>query len=94
MYTKNVLYSGKKTTTDKYRFRINQGSGLSERVKGAVPGLESGEPYVDLIFVDGKFNEFHFQPDLNGSDIRFIWIIYGAVAEKIAELEVSYEKAR
>ena len=78
----NILYGGEKIVKDTYKYRINQGGELDIKVSNGI------NEYVLIVFIDGKLDSVCHS--LGNSDLRSNWHVYGAIAEKIKEIENKY----
>ena len=77
-----LLYNEEKKTTDEYQYTVNQGGELNIRVSNG------SDRYVTIIFVNGKLDSVDH--NLGGFNLRSNWHIYGAISEKIKDLEAGY----
>lgn len=77
-----LLYDPEKQTTDVYTFKVNQGGPLNIRVSNG------GDRNIKITFVNGRLESV--EHNLGDFNLRSNWHIFGAVAEKISEIEAGY----
>lgn len=77
-----LLYGCKKIHEDTYEFKINQGGNLNIRVSN------ESDRHVSIVFINGKLESVRH--NLGDFDLRSNWHVYGAISEKIKELEAKY----
>lgn len=79
MARQKVLYDEKVGKTDRYTYQINQGGELNIKTKGK----------VDIYFVNGQFS--HCVLPFETPETRDHWHVVQGVAERIPEIEASYQ---
>lgn len=82
--TQELLYNKKLTREDSYQFSVNHGGELDLH-----PVERGDKPTVTLVFVNGEFSNVDF--DCRLYNIRNRYFIYGAISEKVREIEKSYK---
>ena len=77
-----ILYGEEKTQEDRYKYTINQGGDLRIKVSN------ESDRHVTITFINGKLESVYHT--LGNFDLRSNWHVYGAISEKIKELENRY----
>lgn len=82
----NVIYGREKTTTDSFRFTVNQGGELNIRVSNG------SDRNVTIVFENKKL--VSVEHNLGDFNLRSNWHVFKAIAEEIESIEHSYNKVR
>lgn len=79
----NILYDEANNKTEVFEFTINQGGDLKLKVSNG------SDRKITITFIDNKFDSV--KHDLHKFDPRSDWYVYGAIADKIKEIEERYK---
>ncbi len=77
-----ILYDAEKKQTDVYRYAVNQGGDLKIKVSNG------SDRHVEITFINGKLSEVSH--NLGDFNLRSNWHVFGAISQKIVELEKTY----
>lgn len=81
----NILYDKQITNIKKYQFKVNRGGELN---------IEIPNEQCDIVicFVNNKLDYVTHSIDSHECNLRSTWYVFGAIADKIKEIEESFKQ--